>query len=63
MTNVNTYQIAKDYAESIMAERQYWDVDQLWDICAEHTDGSEHVIYIEAIREACIYIADEKGPE
>ena len=42
---MNVYTIAKEYAESIMLERQYWSEDDIWDIASEHADGSEHVIY------------------
>ena len=45
MENINTYLIAKSYADDIMAEREYWDEDDLYDIAAEHADGSEYVIY------------------
>ena len=45
MEQINAYKIAMSYAESIMLERAYWSEDDLYDICSEHADGSEYVIY------------------
>lgn len=42
---VNVYEIAKSYADDIMAEREHWDEDDLYDIASEHADGSSWVIY------------------
>lgn len=42
---MNVYEIAKSYAEDIMAEREYWSPDDLYDIASEHADGSQYVIY------------------
>ena len=45
MTTINPNAIAKSYAQDIMAEREYWSEDDLYDICHEHADGSQYVIY------------------
>jgi hypothetical protein len=42
---INVYKIAKSYADDIMAEREYWSEDDVYDIAAQHADGSEYVIY------------------
>ncbi len=42
---INAHKIAESYAEDIMAEREYWSEDDLYDIASEHADGSEWVIY------------------
>ena len=44
----NPYAIARDYAESIMEEKEHWwneELDQLLDVCHQWADQSEHVIY------------------
>ena len=43
--SINPYLIAKSYAEDIMAEREYWSEDDLFDIACQHADGSQYVIY------------------
>jgi hypothetical protein len=41
---MNVYQMVEDYAECIMANREYWDADDLCNIVHEYADSSEYVM-------------------
>ena len=45
---MNRYDIAQyvdSIAQDIMAEREYWEADELHDVAHEHADSSQYVIY------------------